>query len=124
MDWENYFRFVLALTFVLGLIGLLALVVRRYGIGMGQVTMRKGTQRRLQLVEVMPLDAKRRAVLIRRDEVEHLVILGPESETVVETHIAADPSPAETSSSDEDDRVDFANVLDSTQTANKPEATT
>lgn len=91
MDWENYLRFVLALVFVLGLIGLLAAVVRRYGIGMGQMAPRKGAERRLSLVEVMPLDAKRRAVLIRRDDVEHLVILGPESETVVETGIAPPP---------------------------------
>ena len=108
MDWENYLRFVLALLFVLGMIGGLATVVRRYGYGMSRVAMRKGDERRLNLVEVLALDAKRRAVLIRRDEVEHLVILGPESETVVEINIA--PPAAKTSESHS-----FSEVLETAQ---------
>lgn len=88
MEWENYLRFVLALLFVLGLIGVLTAVVRKYGLGAGNLPIRKGKERRLKLVEVLPLDAKRRAVLLSRDNIEHLVILGPESEIVVETQIA------------------------------------
>lgn len=88
MDMENYLRFVLALLFVLALIGVLAALVRRYGIGLGQVNIRRGGERRLSLVEVLPIDAKRRAVLLRRDDVEHLIVLGAESEMVVETQIA------------------------------------
>jgi len=110
MDLGNYLRFVLALLFVLGLIGLLAAVVRRYGLGMNQGQVRKGTERRLSLVEVLPIDAKRRAVLIRRDGVEHLVLLGAESDTVVETHIST-PPPA----SEPETQTNFAEVLDSAQ---------
>jgi len=33
MDWDNYQRFVLALAFVLALIGVLAMVIRKYGPG-------------------------------------------------------------------------------------------
>jgi len=108
MDWDNYLRFVLALLFVLGLIGLLATLVRKYGIGMTNVSIRKGAERRLALVEVLPLDAKRRAVLLRRDDTEHLVILGPESQTVVETHIPPNALDAPS---------EFAEVLESTQSA-------
>ena len=43
----------------------------------------------LALMEVTNLDARRRLVLLRRDDVEHLVILGPASETVVEKNITA-----------------------------------
>jgi len=86
MELSQYFRFVLALVFVLGLIGLLALIAKRYGLGMAQSAM-TGGKKRLKLVEVMVLDAKRRAILFRRDEVEHLVILGANGETVVETNI-------------------------------------
>jgi len=85
MELSQYFRFVLALIFVLGLIGLLALIAKRYGLGMAQTA--GSGKKRLKLVEVMVLDAKRRAVLFRRDEVEHLVILGANGETVVETNI-------------------------------------
>ena len=96
MDLSNYLRFVLALTFVLGLIGLGAVLVRRYGFGLSPTAMRKGMDRRLKLVETLPLDAKRRAVLLRRDNVEHLVILGANGETVVETGIPAKPETAQT----------------------------
>lgn len=91
MELSEYFRFVLALAFVLGLIGLLALVAKRYGPGMARSAMTKGRKKRLKLVEVMVLDGKRRAIIFRRDDVEHLVILGPNSETVVETGIAPPP---------------------------------
>jgi len=86
MELSQYFRFVLALLFVLGLIGLLALIAKRYGLGMAQSSM-TGGKKRLKLIEVMTLDAKRRAVLLRRDDIEHLVILGVNTETVVETNI-------------------------------------
>lgn len=44
-------------------------------------------RRRLQIVEILPLDARRRAILLRRDDREHLVILGTQGETVIETNI-------------------------------------
>ena len=109
MEWDSYFRFVLALVFVLGLIGLLAAMVRKYAIGMGKVPVRRGQERRLSLVEVLPLDAKRRAVLLRRDDVEHLVILGPENQTVVETNVPAPPEHGDAASGP---APAFAEVLD------------
>lgn len=110
MDLGNYLRFVLALVFVLALIGLLAALVRRYGLGMANTAIRKGQERRLKLVEILPIDGKRRAVLLRRDDVEHLVILGATGETVVETQI---PSP---------NRDDFAEVLASIPPQDAPAA--
>lgn len=88
MELETYIQFALALVFVIALIGLLAAVARRAGLG--YATPKKGGRRRLSITEVVPLDAKRRLVLVRRDATEHLVILGPAGETVVETGIATD----------------------------------
>ena len=34
-----------------------------------------------------PLDARRRLILIRRDDVEHLLVVSPTSETVIERGI-------------------------------------
>ena len=85
MDMADYTRFILALLFVLGLIGLLAAVVRRFGLGMPQTPVRRGKDKRLSLVEVLPIDAKRRLMLFKRDDVEHLVIIGQTTETLVET---------------------------------------
>jgi flagellar protein FliO/FliZ len=82
MDFDLYFRFALALVLVLGLIALLAWMLRRFGMGM---KMSKG--RRLGVSEVQMLGPRHKMMLVRRDEVEHLVILGPAGETVVETGI-------------------------------------
>lgn len=88
MDFETYFRFVLALVFVLALIGAIAWLARRFGVLRG--TMRpRGASRRLEVVEVAPIDAKRRLVLVRRDGTEHLVLIGVNSELLVESGIGA-----------------------------------
>jgi flagellar protein FliO/FliZ len=84
MDLVSGLRFVLALVVVLGLIAALAWILRRYGAG--RVTLGAG-KGRLGVVEASHIDAKRRLVLIRRDGVEHLLLLGPTSETVIETGI-------------------------------------
>ena len=88
MDFESYIRFALALTFVLALIGVLTAVARRFGFGYRSAP-RKTTDRRLSIVEVMPLDAKRKLVLVRRDSTDHLVLLGSGSELLVERGIPA-----------------------------------
>jgi flagellar protein FliO/FliZ len=82
MDFGLYLRFALALILVLGLIALLAWLLRRFGMG---VKMSKG--RRLAVVEAQMIGPRHRLMLIRRDDVEHLVIVGPGSETVVESAI-------------------------------------
>lgn len=85
MDMESYFRFVAALVFVLAMIGVLALLARRFVPGARSVN--RGKKRRLALIEVLPLDAKRRLVLIRRDDTEHLIVLAPNGDMVVERNI-------------------------------------
>jgi flagellar protein FliO/FliZ len=87
MDLETYLQFALALVFVLGLIGLLALVLRR--LGYGGPALSRGRQRRLAVVEVAAIDAKRRLVLIRRDGAEHLLLLGASGDLVIERGIGA-----------------------------------
>ena len=46
--------------------------------------------KRLAILEVAPLDAKRRLVLVRRDGAEHLLLIGGESDLVVERAILPD----------------------------------
>lgn len=87
MDYDILLRFLVALIFVLGLIGLLAWAARRFGIG-GRVAVRSGRRRRMAIVEATAVDAKRRLVLVRRDDVEHLILLGPTVDLVVEQGIA------------------------------------
>ncbi len=93
MSLDLYTRFVLALVAILALLALFAFLVRRYGIG-GRATI-GGGKRRLAIVEVAPIDGKRRLVLLRRDGTEHLVLLGPESAVLIESGIASPPAKAD-----------------------------
>lgn len=93
MDLGEYLRFFLALSFVLLLIAGLAALVRRSGFGSRlALSPAAGAERRLALVEVRPLDAKRKLVLLRRDDREHLVLLGIGGDLLIESDIPAPPS--------------------------------
>ncbi|MBK8908546.1 MAG: flagellar biosynthetic protein FliO [Rhodospirillales bacterium] len=83
---NDYLQYALALVFVLALIGLLAALAKRLGMG-GATPRRRGRDRRLSVTEALALDGKRKLMLVRRDGVEHLIIVGPNSETVVEAGI-------------------------------------
>ena len=79
-------KMVAALILVLGLMGGLALILKKLGLS-GHIKS-DGGKARLRVVESIPLDNKRRLSLIQRDDVQHLVILGPNNETVIETGIS------------------------------------
>ncbi len=86
MDFSVYLRFLVALVFVLGLIGAIAWGGRRIGV-LGRYTRPRGEAGRIAIVELLPVDAKRRLVLLRRDGVEHLVLLGPAHDVLIELGI-------------------------------------
>ena len=94
----SYLKFVVALVFVLGLIGAFAILAKKLGLGhRGPIA--RGSTKRLEILEALPLDAKRRLVLVRRDDREHLLLLGADSATVVETDISRADGTAEASGS-------------------------
>jgi flagellar protein FliO/FliZ len=86
----NSLKFALAFLLVLGLIALCAWALRRFGLG-GAVRPMRGN--RLSVVESLALDPRHRLVLVRRDDREHLILLGT-TEIVVENGIAP-PSPSQ-----------------------------
>ena len=86
MELTGYFRFALAFVFVLGLIGFFGWLARRLGM---MPKARRGEGRRLGIVEVIQVDAKRRLVLVRRDHTEHLILLGATADLVIESGIPA-----------------------------------
>lgn len=84
-DLPQLLRMLAAMAFVLALMGGLTIALKRLGLtGEPSVPTDK---KRLKLIESIALDTRRRAVLLQRDDKQHLVILGPNSETVVETDI-------------------------------------
>lgn len=91
MDFEQIFRFLMALVFVLGLIAALSLVAKRIGFTPRATRTKSSAKRRLSIVEVLSVDAKRRLILVRRDATEHLVLLGVDRDLVVEAGLPAAP---------------------------------
>lgn len=87
MDYQDYLKFVIAFIFVLSLMGGLAFLLKRFGLGQAGIISPKN--KRLKIIEVMPIDSKHKAVLLQRDETQHLVLFGANSDTVVETNIKA-----------------------------------
>lgn len=79
-------KFFAALAFVLGLMGGLGVIMRRINARAGGLAL-TGNKRRLRIVEILPVDHRRKLILLRRDGKEHLVILGPTGETVIESGI-------------------------------------
>ncbi|MDD3371728.1 MAG: flagellar biosynthetic protein FliO [Alphaproteobacteria bacterium] len=76
------FAVVFALLAAMG--GILKYVSLR-GITLGGKT---ASKRRMKIVETLPLDARRRCVIVRCDDREHLLLLGGEGDSVVETNLS------------------------------------
>lgn len=94
IDFSQIFKLIAALAFVVALMGGLGLLLKRLGYAQGAI--KNNAAKRLRIVEALPLDPRRRAVLIACDDAEHLVILGPNGETVIKT----DLTPATSKESD------------------------
>ena len=76
MDLGDLARAVFALVLTLGLIGLAAVAARRFGPEWLTRLQRPKAERRLAVVESLPLDPARRLVLVRLDGRERLLLLG------------------------------------------------
>jgi flagellar protein FliO/FliZ len=79
--------FVFAFVAVLALIGVAAWLVRRFaGSRLGANTNR-GRMPRLAVIDAAAVDGRRRLVLVRRDNIEHLLMIGGPTDIVVEPNI-------------------------------------
>ena len=79
-------NFIIAFVVVLALIGAATWLVRRFGVGRLEAGAR-GRQPRLAVIDAATVDARRRLVLIRRDNIEHLLMIGGPTDLVVEPNI-------------------------------------
>src|SRR5262249_22124187 len=79
--------FLFAFIVVLGLIGLAAWLVRRFGAQRLGAAGARGRQPRLAVIDQAAVDSRRRLILIRRDNVEHLLMIGGPSDVVGEANI-------------------------------------
>ena len=76
MAIADFLRAVFALALTLGLIGLVAVGLRRLGPEWMARLQNIKKDRRLAIVESLPLDPNRRLVLVSLDGVERLILLG------------------------------------------------
>jgi flagellar protein FliO/FliZ len=74
------------IVFLLILAVLVPLLWRRFNVGSLSSSGQRG--RRLALIETAAVDGRRRLVLIKRDNVEHLLMIGGPNDIVVESNIA------------------------------------
>src|SRR3954451_2480743 len=79
--------FFFAFVAVLGLIGLAAWLVRRFAGNRLGASTNRGRMPRLAVIDAAAVDGRRRLVLVRRDNVEHLLMIGGPTDIVVEPNI-------------------------------------
>jgi flagellar protein FliO/FliZ len=73
-------------------------LLRRFGLGAVRISPAfrgkgRGAAPRLAVVEVAVVDARHRLVLVRRDDTEHLVLIGATSDLLIESGIPAPNAP-------------------------------
>jgi flagellar biogenesis protein FliO len=79
--------FILAFIAVLALIAVAAWLVRRFATNRLGANPNRGRMPRLAVIDAAAVDGRRRLVLVRRDNVEHLLMIGGPSDIVVEPNI-------------------------------------
>ncbi len=93
---SEIFRLLFGFVAVLGMIGLCALAAKKAGLA--SIAGASGGRRRLAMREVLPIDARRRLAIVRCDDAEYLIMLGPTGETLIDKNLnsaaAEDIAPA------------------------------
>src|SRR3981189_2350771 len=79
--------FLFAFIAVLAMIGVAAWLVRRFATNRLGANTNRGRMPRLAVIDAAAVDGRRRLVLVRRDNVEHLLMIGGPTDIVVEPNI-------------------------------------
>ena len=79
--------FFFAFVVVLALIGLATWLVRRFAGNRLGANANRGRMPRLAVIDAAAVDGRRRLVLVRRDNIEHLLMIGGPTDIVVEQNI-------------------------------------
>ncbi|MBX6427207.1 MAG: flagellar biosynthetic protein FliO, partial [Variibacter sp.] len=80
-------KLILAFVIVLALIALAAWLFRRFAGDRAMPAAARGRQPRIAVIDAASVDGRRRLVLIRRDNVEHLLMIGGPTDIVIEQNI-------------------------------------
>lgn len=84
MSYEIYIKSLIAIIIVVSLIGIFAILYTKFYTKF----LNKHTKtRRLSIEEVIFIDNKHKLILIKRDNTEHLLLIGTNKDIVLETNI-------------------------------------
>ena len=84
-------QFAVTLVAILILVLIVFWLIRRFTGGRFGTGGGRSRQPRLSVLDALPIDQRRRLVLVRRDNVEHLLLIGGPSDVVVESAIHRPP---------------------------------
>jgi flagellar protein FliO/FliZ len=84
---SNTIGFIVVFIAVLALIALAAWLVRRFAGNRLGANANRGRMPRLAVIDAAAVDGRRRLVLVRRDNIEHLLMIGGPTDIVVEQNI-------------------------------------
>ena len=87
VEMPTFGKVLVALVVVVGLLGGIMWALRRFGAEHFGGVAARGRQPRLAVIDAAAVDGRRRLVLIRRDNVEHLLMIGGPTDVVVEPNI-------------------------------------
>ena len=87
MEEVEYIKVILGFIFVVTLIVLIAFIINYFGLNEFKFANKSKKERRLEVIETLILDTKRRLLLIKRDNTEHLLLMGKDSEQIIEKDI-------------------------------------
>lgn len=90
MDLIDIARYFGALILVMGLLGVAWLATKRYGV---PGVIQRQNLRRLSVVESLMIGSRYKLLLVKRDGTEHLVLMGPQGASVIESGIATPIAP-------------------------------
>lgn len=84
----EFFKWFIAILAALALVGAFTWLVRRFNAGRLNTGAGRGRVPRLSVIDAAEFgDGRRKLVLVRRDNVEHLLMVGGPSDVVIETNI-------------------------------------
>ncbi len=86
MEFIDVLRYFGALILVLAMVGGAGLLARRFGVP--GVTKAAGIKR-LAVLETLMIGPRQRLLILRRDNVEHLILSSPDGVSVIENNIPA-----------------------------------
>lgn len=91
MEFDTLILGVATVLFAIALVALLVWAFKAFFGKSSGSTFLRPRERRLAVVETASVDSKRKLFLLRRDDVEHLVLIGGPMDLLVETGIKGRP---------------------------------